>query len=107
MTDRQCLFMQAPLDYLVKLRPKEAHRLLARIKLLTADPVPDGKTKKQVRHMKGKRYYARSGRHRIIYTFGRQSIHLLDIRLRDDDTYNTGVDDVDDEIILEDVDDQD
>ncbi len=70
------------------LPPKEAHQVLEKIKLLSEDPTPDAKVKKQLKYMHGKLHRLRSGNYRIFYTFEQPYISLLALRRRDDDTYD-------------------
>ncbi len=74
------------------LPPKEVTQILEKINLLTQDPTPDAKVKKQLKHMDGKLHRLRSGHYRIFYTFEQPYISLLALRKRDDDTYNDDID---------------
>ncbi len=74
------------------LPPKEAHQVLEKIKLLSEDPTPDAKVKKQLPHMHGKLHRIRSGDYRIFYTFEQPYISLLALRRRNEDTYDEGHD---------------
>jgi Superfamily I DNA and RNA helicases len=85
---RQIVMKQAFVDYLPKLVGKELHQVLEKITLLTSDPLPDGKLKKQLKYMAGRPYRIRSGRYRIFYNFNDDVISLYKIDERDDDTYN-------------------
>ena len=69
------------------LPPKEVHQVLEKIDLLTKDPTPDAKVKKQLKYMNGKLHRIRCGDYRILYTFEKPYISLLELRRRDDDTY--------------------
>src|SRR5260370_28395189 len=70
------------------LPPKEAHQVLEKITLLTANPLPDGKLKKQLRHLNREIYRLESGDYRIIYTLQHPYISLLTLRRRKEDTYS-------------------
>lgn len=74
------------------LPPKETHQVLEKIALLTQDPTPDAKVKKQLPHLHGKLHRIRSGDYRIFYTFEQPYISLLALRRRDDDTYDEDFD---------------
>jgi len=74
------------------LPPKEVHQVLEKITLLTQDPVPDGKVKKQLKHMNDKLHRIRCGDYRIFYTFEQPYISLLALRRRNDDTYDEDLD---------------
>jgi mRNA-degrading endonuclease RelE of RelBE toxin-antitoxin system len=50
------------------LPPKEAHQVLEKIHLLSQDPTPDSKVKKQLKYLDHKLYRIRSGNYRIFYT---------------------------------------
>lgn len=71
---------------------KESHQVLEKIHLLTQDPTPDAKVKKQLKYMNGKLYRIRCGSYRIFYTFEKPYISLLALRRRDDDTYEEDMD---------------
>ena len=69
------------------LPPKEAHQVLEKIKLLSEDPTPDAKVKKQIKKYKDVHFYRiRSGDYRIFYTFEHPYISLLGLRRRNEDT---------------------
>src|SRR6266404_8422733 len=74
------------------LPPKDAHQVLEKIKLLSEDPTPDAKVKKQLKYMHGRLHRIRSGNYRIFYTFEHPYISLLALRRRDDDTYDEDMD---------------
>ncbi len=74
------------------LPPKEAHQVLEKIKLLSEDPTPDAKVKKQLKYMHGRLHRIRSGNYRIFYTFEHPYISLLALRRREDDTYDEDLD---------------
>src|SRR5712691_11621548 len=76
------------------LASKELHQVMAKVDMLVQDPLPDGKVKKQLTHLSGKPYRIRSGDYRIIYTLEKQSISVLTLEKRREDTYK-GMFDVD------------
>jgi mRNA-degrading endonuclease RelE of RelBE toxin-antitoxin system len=76
----------------LKLPSKESHQVHEKITLLTQDPTPDAKVKKQLKYMNKNLYRIRSGDYRIFYTFERPYISLLTLRLRSDDTYEDDLD---------------
>src|SRR5947209_18044596 len=71
---------------------KEMHQVMAKIGLLTQDPTPDAKVKKQLKHMNGRLHRLRCGNYRIFYTFEHPYISILALRRRDDDTYDEDLD---------------
>src|SRR5579859_1302303 len=77
---------------LLALPPKETHQVLEKINLLTQDPTPDAKAKKQLKYMNGKLHRIRCGDYRIFYTFEQPYISILALRRRDDDTYDEDMD---------------
>ncbi|GAC1366472.1 MAG: 3'-5' exonuclease [Ktedonobacteraceae bacterium] len=70
---------------------KEVQQVMAKIDLLSQDPLPDGKVKKHLTHLHGKPYRIRSGNFRILYRFDNSSVNILTIRRRDESTYKQGV----------------
>lgn len=74
------------------LPPKESHQVLEKIALLTGDPTPDAKVKKQLKYMGGKLHRLRCGNYRIFYTFEHPYVSLLALRRRDNDTYDEDLD---------------
>lgn len=74
------------------LSPKEVHQVMEKIALLTQDPTPDAKVKKQLKYMHGKLHRIRCGNYRIFYTFEQPYISILALRRRDDDTYDEEMD---------------
>ena len=70
------------------LPPKETRQILEKIALLTADPLPDSKVKKQLKYLDGKLHRMRSGDYRIFYTFQQPYISLLSLVRRSEDTYD-------------------
>lgn len=74
------------------LPPKEAKQILEKLNILSRDPAPDAKVKKQLKHLDGKLHRLRSGDYRIFYTFEEPYISLLALRRRDSDTYEGDVD---------------
>jgi len=90
----QPLIKPAILLDIFKLPERDAQHIFAKIALLVQDPLPDGKTKRQVKYLnrQGSQVYRlRSGRYRIFYTLERPYVNILTIRLRDDDTYKEDV----------------
>lgn len=77
---------------LLALPPKETHQVLEKINLLTQDPTPDAKAKKQLKYMNGKLHRIRCGDYRIFYTFEQPYISILALRRRNDDTYDEDMD---------------
>ncbi len=76
------------------LAAKELHQVMSKVDMLVQDPLPDGKVKKQLMHLPGKPYRIRSGDYRIIYNLDKQSIGVLKLERRREDTYK-GTFDVD------------
>lgn len=74
------------------LPPKEVPHILDKINLLTEDPTPDAKTKKQLKHLNPRLYRMRCGDYRIFYTFETPYISLLSIRRRKEGTYDEDLD---------------
>ncbi len=74
------------------LPPKQSRQVLEKIHLLSEDPTPDAKVKKQLKHMDGRLHRIRCGYYRIFYTFEHPYISLLALRRRDDDTYDEDLD---------------
>ncbi len=77
---------------LLALPPKEMQQVMAKVEMLTQDPTPDAKTKKQLKYLNGKLHRIRSGDYRIFYTFEQPYISILALRRRDDDTYDEDMD---------------
>src|SRR5258706_559927 len=77
-----------------KLPPKEAQQIYNKVHLLSQDPAPDAKVKKQLKHMHGGRklHRIRSGDYRVFNTFDQQYVSILTLRKRDDDTYEDTLD---------------
>ena len=73
------------LNDLLRLPAKEERRILQKIAMLSQDPTPDAKVKKQLRHMGGKLHRLRSGDYRIFYTFEAPYISLLALRRRSEE----------------------
>src|SRR6266571_4866045 len=83
---------------LLALSPKEAYQVQTKIALLMQDPLPDGKTKIQLkRKYNGEPVYRlRSGNFRIRYTLQKSYIiTLLDILRRSEHNYDEDIDDDD------------
>ncbi len=94
-TQRTILMKPAFLTGIMALPPKEVVQVMAKIDLLSQDPLPDGKLKKHLTHLRGKPYRIRSGDYRILYKFDQASISVLTIRKRNEATYKQGVDEDD------------
>src|SRR5258708_1485808 len=77
---------------LLALPPKEMHQIIEKVNLLTQDPTPDAKVKRQLKYMHGKLHRIRAGDYRIFYTFEKPNISILALRRRDDDTYDEDLD---------------
>lgn len=71
---------------------KEAGQVLDKIRLIEADPTPDGKVKKQLTYLNRHVYRLRSGYYRIFYTYSDPYISLLKLERRRDDTYDDALD---------------
>ena len=71
-----------------KLPHKELQQVMDKITMLSADPRPDGKVKKQLTHVPGRPYRIRSGKYRIFYTFNQQVVSIYKLDERSDDTYS-------------------
>ncbi len=67
---------------------KEVPHILDKIKLLAEDPTPDGKIKKQLKHIDPRLNRIRCGDYRIFYTFEKHYISLLSVQKRKEDTYD-------------------
>src|SRR5689334_19171431 len=80
------------LTELIALPPKEGAQIQKKLALLTEDPTPDAKTKKQLKYMGGRLHRLRSGHFRVFYTFEQPYISVLALRRRDDDTYDEDLD---------------
>ena len=65
----QPLIKPAFLNDILKLPAKDMHQIMEKVTMLTQDPRPDSKVKKQLVHLSGKLYRIRSGDYRIFYTF--------------------------------------
>src|SRR5947209_9289480 len=76
----------------IALAAKEVHQVMAKVDMLVQYPLPDGRVKKQLTHLPGKPYRIRSGDYRIIYTVEKQSISVLKLERRREDTYKGTVD---------------
>lgn len=69
------------------LPPKEVKQVHQKLKLLTEDPLPDGHTKKRLKHHEGGLCRIRSGDYRVFYTFEYPFVSILGLRKRDESTY--------------------
>ncbi len=74
------------------LPPKEARHILDKINLLTDDPTPDAKTKKQLKYIDPRLHRIRCGDYRIFYTFQAPYVSLLSVQKRKEDTYDNDFD---------------
>jgi len=79
------------LSELLALPPKEALQINKKLLLLTEDPTPDAKTKKQLKYLDGKLHRLRAGDYRVFYTFEEPHISVLALRRRDDTTYDEDI----------------
>ncbi|BCL80112.1 DNA helicase [Ktedonobacteria bacterium brp13] len=87
MTQWQTLIKPAVLFDIMKLPNKEMQQVQEKITMLTQDPRPDNKVKKQLVHLPGKPYRIRSGRYRIFYTFNKQTVLIYKVAKRDESIY--------------------
>src|SRR3954471_12156250 len=71
---------------------KEQAQIGGKLKMLTADPKPDAKTKKQLKYLNRHVYRIRSGDYRIFYTFDDRFVSLIKVDRRDEDTYEGDID---------------
>src|ERR1051326_7595633 len=83
----QPLIKPAILNDILKLPAKDMHQIMEKVTMLTQDPRPDSKVKKQLVHLSGKLYRIRSGDYRIFYTFNQQYVSIHKIDRRDETTY--------------------
>ncbi len=83
----QPLIKPAFLNDILKLPAKDMHQIMEKVTMLTQDPRPDSKVKKQLVHLSGKLYRIRSGDYRIFYTFNQQYVSIHKIDRRDETTY--------------------
>src|SRR5260370_8252422 len=83
----QPLIKPAFLNDILKLPAKDMHQIMEKVTMLTQDPRPDSKVKKQLVHLSGKLYRIRSGNYRIFYTFNQQYVSIHKIDRRDETTY--------------------
>jgi len=74
------------------LPPKEVKQIFEKIELLERDPSPDGKVKKQLKHIDPHLHRIRCGDYRIFYTYEAPYISLLALRRRNEDTYDEDLD---------------
>ncbi len=87
-TTRQMTIKPSLLNDIIALPQKEARQINTKINLLIQDPMPDGKTKKHLKHVPGKFHRLRCGDYRIIYTYNEHSLGILAIRRRNESTYD-------------------
>src|SRR3954454_2075072 len=70
---------------------KEQAQIGAKLKMLTADPKPDAKVKKQLKYLNREVFRIRSGDYRVFYTFDDRFVSVLKVDRRDDETYDSGI----------------
>src|SRR5690348_367022 len=70
-----------------RLPAKELHQVMEKITLLTEDPRPDNKTKKQLMHYPGRPFRVRSGDYRIFYTYNQRYVNIYRIERRNETIY--------------------
>lgn len=70
------------------LPPKDSHLVHEKIALLTEDPTPDAKLKKQLKGLGGALHRLRAGDYRVFYTFAHPHVSVLALRRREKDTYD-------------------
>ena len=95
-TQRLITMKPAFLGGIRALPAKDMQQVMSKIELLCQDPLPDGKVKKHLTHLKGKPYRIRSGDYRVLYKFDAVSVSVLTLRRRDEATYKLGVESDDD-----------
>jgi superfamily I DNA/RNA helicase/mRNA-degrading endonuclease RelE of RelBE toxin-antitoxin system len=71
---------------------KEQTQVGTKLRALTADPRPDGVSKKQLVHVNREVCRLRSGDYRVFYTFDDRYVSLLKLVRRSEDTYEGDVD---------------
>ncbi|GAC1400419.1 MAG: 3'-5' exonuclease [Ktedonobacteraceae bacterium] len=76
------------LNDIIALPQKEARQINTKIHQLMQDPMPDGKTKKHLKHIPGKFHRLRCGDYRVIYTYNEHSLGIIAIRRRNESTYD-------------------
>src|SRR5690242_15943112 len=86
-TQWQPLIKPAFLQDINRLPAKDLHQIMEKIAMLTDDPRPDSKVKKQLTHCPGKPFRIRSGDYRIFYTFNQQYVNIYRIERRNEGTY--------------------
>lgn len=99
-TQRLITMKPAFIAGILTLPPKEVQQVMSKIELLCQDPLPDGKVKKHLTHLKGKPYRIRSGDYRVLYKFDAVSVSVLTLRRRDEATYKLGME-IDDDFELD------
>ncbi len=90
-TQWETIIKPAFLNDVRKLSHKELQQVMDKITMLSVDPLPDGKVKKQLTHVPGRPYRIRSGKYRIFYTFNQQVVSIYKLDERSDDTYSDTV----------------
>lgn len=79
-------FKPAALNEIRALPDDQATMILEKLTFLTANPHPDGASKKKLQIYQDI-YRLRAGRYRVFYCYGANWIRVLGVRLRSDDTY--------------------
>ncbi len=87
-TQWETMIKPAFLSDVRKLPYKELQQVMDKITMLSTDPRPDGKVKKQLTHVPGRPYRIRSGKYRIFYMYNQQVVSIYKLDERGDDTYN-------------------
>jgi superfamily I DNA/RNA helicase/mRNA-degrading endonuclease RelE of RelBE toxin-antitoxin system len=88
MADWRLTFKQSFLHELNTFEPKLAASVLKKLDILSEDPTPDAKTKKQLKYLDGKLHRLRVGDLRVFYTFQSPYVSLLAVKRRDEHTYD-------------------
>ncbi len=91
MTDWLTTMKPAFLHELTALDKMDVAQVMKKVELLTKDPRPDAKVKKQLKNMGGKLHRLRAGGFRILYTFAEPYVSLLSVRKRDESTYDDDI----------------
>ncbi|HEU5226673.1 MAG TPA: UvrD-helicase domain-containing protein [Ktedonobacteraceae bacterium] len=94
-TQWQPLIKPALLQDITRLPAKELHQVMEKIALLTEDPRPDNKAKKQLMHYPGKPFRIRSGDYRIFYTYNQRYVSIYRIERRNETIYKARPEDED------------
>ncbi|MCC6808072.1 MAG: UvrD-helicase domain-containing protein [Deltaproteobacteria bacterium] len=89
MTDRILSMKPSAQNELFALDAKVTKQILDKLKALCADPMPDAKVKKKLKHLDRDLYRLRSGDYRIFYLFDDKYVSVLKIDKRAEDTYDS------------------